>query len=136
MKRNEDKLKHALHNELVCNYLALQTDFPDWIITSAFYTSLHFISYKVFPFEAPSIEGGKTKIECIDDFMRYKGDKRLSKHELLSNLASKKCKDISEDYDWLLNMSMTARYTNYYQSIPVANKAISIMKKIKKYCIA
>ncbi|MCU0375446.1 MAG: hypothetical protein MUF24_09070 [Chitinophagaceae bacterium] len=70
MKKNNDRLNHALHNEAVCDYLELRVDFPDWAITTAFYAALQFVSYKIFPFEVQAIEGKKTWIESIDDFYR------------------------------------------------------------------
>lgn len=136
MTKNNDRLKHALHNEAVCDYLELKVDFADWAITTAFYASLQFVSYKIFPFEVQAIEGKKTRIESIDDFYRYKGDRKLSKHDLLADLVEQKCNPISPDYDWLLSMSMTARYMNYQYDKPIADKARYLMRKIKKYCTA
>ncbi|MDR0792387.1 MAG: hypothetical protein LBE82_03695 [Chitinophagaceae bacterium] len=133
--KDNGKLKHALHNENVCNYLELMPEFSDWIITTAFYSALHFVSYKIFPFEVRSIEGKKTKIETIDHYHSYTG-RKATKHELLSDLVHDKCQDISADYDWLLSMSMNARYSNYLQDRAISNRARSLMKIIKKYCIA
>ena len=134
MKKNDERLEHALHNEAVCDYLELRVDFADWTITTAFYTALQFVSYKIFPFEVPSISGRKTKIESIDDFYRYKGDRKLSKHELLADLVEKHCNQISPDYDWLLSMSMNARYSGYRYDRQIAIKARSLMKRIKTHC--
>lgn len=135
MTKSNDRLNHALHNEAVCDYLELKVDFADWTITTAFYASLQFVSYKIFPFEVAAIGGKKTKIESIDDYSRYKSDRKLSKHELLADLVEKHWSQISPDYDWLLSMSMTARYTSYQHDKPIADKARALMKKIKKFCI-
>ncbi len=134
MERNNERLNHALHNELVCNYLELKQEFADWIITTSFYTSLQFVSYKIFPFEVPAIEGKKSIINNIDQLHRYNNTKSLSKHDLLANLVEQQCAEISPDYDWLLDMSMTARYHNYQHDKEIANKALSLMRKIKKFC--
>lgn len=136
MTKNNDRLNHALHNEAVCNYLELKQEFTDWIITTSFYTALQFVSYKIFPFEMPSIGGKKTVINSIDDFYRYNNSRKLSKHELLADLVEKNCPKIAPDYDWLLSMSMTARYTNYMHDKVIANKARLLMKGIKKVCMA
>ncbi len=136
MKKNNERLNHALHNEAVCDYLDLKPQFADWIITTAFYSALQFVSFKIFPFEVPSIEGKKTKIDSIDDFHRYKGDRKLSKHDLLADLVYKNCISISPDYDWLLSMSMNARYASYQHDKEIANKARTLLKKIKKVCIS
>ncbi len=134
MTKNNDRLNHALHNEAVCDYLDLKIAFADWTITTAFYSVLQFVSYKIFPFEVAAIGGKKTKIESIDDYFRSKGDRKLSKHDLLADLVDKHCNKISADYDWLLSMSMNARYSNYQHDIEIANKARSLMKKIKQFC--
>lgn len=134
MKKNSDRLNHALHNEEVCKYLVLKQEFSDWIITTAFYSALQFVSHKIFPFDVPAIGGKKTKIESIDDYARYKSDRKLSKHELLADLVAQKCGPIHPDYDWLLSMSMTARYTSYQHDPLIANRAVTLLAKIKKYC--
>ena len=135
MKKNNYRLNHALHNESVCDYLDLNALFSDWTITTAFYASLQFVTHKIFPFEAPAIGGKKTKIESLDDFSRYKNDRRISKHDLLSDLVEKYCNLISPDYDWLLSMSMTARYSNYQHDKLIADRARTLMKKIKNFCV-
>jgi hypothetical protein len=132
--KDDSKLKHGLHNETVCHYLELKPEFSDQIITTAFYASLHFVSYKIFPFEMKDIGGKKTKIETLDQYYIYTG-RKASKHELLSDLVYEKCKEVSPDYDWLLSMSMNARYSNYLQDRAIANRARSLMKIIKKSCI-
>lgn len=137
MTKNNERLNHGLHNEDVCKYLELK-DFPDWRITTAFYAALQFVKHKIFPFELPGIEGKKTVIADIDDLLLYQKNnlsKHPDKHQLLADTVSKYCGEISEDYDWLLDMSKNARYTNYQQSKEVANKAQSLMVTIKKFCL-
>jgi len=136
MTKSNDRLNHALHNEAVCDYLEIKIDFVDWVITTAFYSALQFVSYKIFPFEVAAIGGKKTKIESLNDYHRYQSHRKLSKHELLADLVEINCNKISPDYDWLLSMSMNARYSNYQQEIEIGNKARTLMKKIKKFCIA
>ncbi len=134
MIKTDDRLKHGLHNEAACNYLELKKEFTDWIVTTAFYASLQFVSHRIFPFEMPSIEGKKTKIESLDDFARYQNNRRQTKHELLADLVGKQCSEISGDYDWLLSMSMNARYLAYQQDKQIADKARTLMKRIKQFC--
>lgn len=133
---NKERLGHALHNESVCDYLDLKGDAHAWVITTAFYVSLQFVAYKIFPFEVPAIQNKKVRIENIDDYYRYTGNwKKMTKHELMADLVGKRCADISPDYDWLLSTSMNARYVNYQHDKLIANKARSLMKKIKKFCM-
>ena len=137
MKKNSERLDHALHNEQVCDYLQVnEKSCFDWIITTAFYTAYHFVAYKVFPFQVPSLEGKQTTINTVDEYHNYKKaiQRNISKHELLADLVEKNCPEISPDYDWLLDMSMKARYYYYYQDKDIAGKAVGLMKVIKKYC--
>lgn len=134
MKKSNERLNHALHNKAVCNYLELKQEFADWIITTAFYTSLQFVSHKIFPFSVPAIEGKDTSITNIDQYHSYNNPKRISKHDLLADLVAKHCNNIHPDYDWLLDMSMTALYIQYKQDTDVARYAQTLMKRIKKHC--
>ena len=138
MQKFPERLNHGNHNEEVCDYLEVKKDkFADWIITTAFYSALQFVSYRIFPFEAPRTEGKKTLINTIDEYCNYKetitGNKP-KKHALLADLVFEKCSDISPDYDWLLSMSMNARYTEYQHVPEVGNKSRMLMKKIKAFC--
>ena len=63
---------HAIHNELACIYLDKCTDFPDWVITTSFYSSLHFLQHKLFPIKVGLGKiRGKTQSVVFDDFESY-----------------------------------------------------------------
>lgn len=134
MQKNKDRFEHGEHNEAVCDFLEIKKDFSDWIITTAFYASLQFVTHKIFPFETSSISGGKTKINSIEDFHNYQSNRNANKHHLLADLVGKHCIEISEDYDWLLDFCMKARYVQYQYPVEIGNKARTLMKKIKKHC--
>lgn len=132
-KLSSERLDHALHNEKVCDYLNLKPEFRDWIITTAFYSSLHFVSHKIFPLAIKSTSGKDVKIIDINQYVNViKSD--LGKHEALKDLAEKYCPEISPDYARLLSLSYTARYLSYQHSPEIANMARRLMDKIKKYC--
>ena len=133
-QKNKDRFEHGEHNEAACDFLETRKEFSDWIITTAFYASLQFVSYRIFPFEAPSIQGGKTSIKTIEDFQKYRSNRNANKHQLLADLVEKHCSEISEDYDWLLDLCMKARYVQYQHPAEIGNKARNLMKKIKKHC--
>ena len=54
-------LEHALHNEETCNYFNKKPDFLDGVITTAFYSDLHFVRDKLLPIEV-EINNKKVKI--------------------------------------------------------------------------
>lgn len=136
MTKTNDRFQHGEHNEKACEYLKLGPNYGDWVITTAFYTALHFVSSKIFPFEVPGIEGKKTKIENIDQYFNYTKAKgrNISKHELLLDLVEKRISSAFDFYDWLLSTATTARYSHYQHDITVSNLAVSYMKKIKTIC--
>lgn len=134
MKKDQQRLQHALHNEKACEHLLAGQDLSDWVVTTAFYASLHFVSYKIFPFSIKSKEGNSIKIENVDQYKNFNSNSNLSRHHHLANLVAKYCPPIHPDYDRLLSLSMTARYDHYQTDSLVANMAIRLMKTIKKHC--
>jgi|SRR5579871_1555552 len=139
MTKTNDRFEHGEHNEKACDYLSLKDDFRDWVITTAFYSSLHFVSSKIFPFEVPAIEGKKTQITTIDQYHTYYNNtfgkgRNISKHELLLDLVETRISQAYEFYGWLLSAATTARYNHYQHPVEISNLAISYMKKIKKIC--
>ncbi len=136
--KNKERLDHGNHNEQVCEYLQLNKEYSDWVITTAFYSALQFVKYKIFPFKMPAIEGRQTAIEDLDDwilYQKYNAQKSTDRHKILADLVEKHCKSIYPDYDWLLDMSKNARYNDYRHDPLIAQKAINLMKAIKKHCI-
>lgn len=41
--------QHAIHNEEACDFLLSSNKFNDWVITTAFYSALHFVQHEIFP---------------------------------------------------------------------------------------
>lgn len=134
MVKSKERFQHGEHNEEVCDLLALNQKFADWTITTAFYAALHFVSFKIFPFTHKADKNTSIKIENLEQWQQHKSYSPTSRHELLKDLVAKYCADISPEYEWLLGLSMTARYHKFQHDILVANKAVRLMKQIKKYC--
>lgn len=137
MTKPNDRLAHAMHNEDVCNHLSLKEEFADWTITTAFYSALHFVSHKIFPFKVKAIEGKMTDIETLDQYYSYSKSlkKSISKHELLLELVGEKLTEETYNYyDWLYSSANTARYHHYQHPPEISNRAITYMNKIKKAC--
>ncbi len=133
MAKSRERFDHGEHNEKVCELIAANKQFPDWVITTAFYAALHFVSYKIFPFEAGK-EGGKIVIDTIERWQSFKSYTSNKRHDLLKDLVGSRCQDIYPEYDWLLGLSMTARYHNFQLPPENAEGAIRRMQKIKKAC--
>lgn len=126
-----NSLEHALHNEKACNYLDKKKEFTDWVITTAFYSSLHFVNYKIFPFKEGNIE--YTSLDIYHSSVMTAG-RKISKHGLLCELVRKRLVNIAPDYRHLKDISNTARYVDYKHHRYVSNYAKTCLKNIKESC--
>lgn len=125
-------LDHALHNEKACKYLNRKPDFTDWVITTAFYSALHFLRNKIFPMTI--VENGK-KI-TVSDFNDYCLIKRINKgkHGALASLIEEKYPELADHYNQLKDISWTARYNCYEYEREISNLAVKRLEIIKKLC--
>lgn len=131
--RKQLRLKHALHNERACRYLDKKADFTDWVITTAFYSSLHFLDHKILPYEL-NHGGRKTMINNIGDYKRAKGLFHLNKHKAFCQLVEEEAPIVSIEYNELKDICWTARYVDYKHDRDTSKKAKESLKKIKDYC--
>ncbi|MBI5371385.1 MAG: hypothetical protein HZA79_05075 [Sphingobacteriales bacterium] len=134
MAKDRERFNHGEHNEELCNLLVLNQKFPDWTITTAFYASLHFVSYKLFPFSAKVGSDKTQKFQNFDEWYSFKKHTERNKHELLKSLVATHCPEIHPEYDWLFSMAWTARYHNYQHDQAIVVRAVSNMQRIKRHC--
>ena len=116
-------MTHAKHNEDACVFLLENKRFNDWVITTAFYSALHYAQCELFPFKENEIE-----YKTFDKYFNLTIQKfniRQSKHATTKNLVNKNLKKSSSYYRWLFDASMSARYNNYN----VSNEKASTAKK-------
>ena len=126
-------LEHAEHNEKVCKYLDKKPEFTDWVITTAFYSALHYVQHKLFPLVI-SIRGKRTKITCLDEYFSKNNPHQLNKHSVLAKLVEEKLSEISKDYNKLKDISLTARYHRYNYPREISNDAKKRLQTIKEFC--
>lgn len=106
-----DHREHARHNKKVYGYLKrAESDYIDWVITTAFYTSLHFVDHKIFPFSI-EIGGQKKKFNSIEEYRHYSG--RPNKHSARKKAVKQQLKGCRTAYKELYDLSFTARYHQY-----------------------
>jgi len=132
------RLQHAKHNEEICKIIkALPDNYNDWVVTTAFYSCIHYVEHKLFPLTIGN--------EKYNNFNRYYHDKYIAtpsesnstnKHEAKIKLVEIYIRPVSSNYRWLYDTCMNARYKNYIVSDIVANIAIQTMELIKKSCIS
>ncbi len=122
---------HAKHNWDVCGYLNDHGDFDDWVVTTAFYSSLHYARHALFP--KKYVCNGVEKF--YNNFNEYLLDSNSDKpHKVLSNLIGLYLVEIAHKYRELSNICHGARYTDYNISEDSKKKAIDHLSDISKYC--
>jgi hypothetical protein len=130
---NKSNLEYAEHNWKTCKFLDKKPEFSDWVITTAFYSALHYVRYKIFPFKV-IVSGKDVEIKDFEKCFRVYNPSNLNKHKLLSQLVEERLSEIAVDYNRLKDMSWTARYHNYKFSREISNDAKKRLQSIKAFC--
>lgn len=120
---------HAVHNEAACDFLLNSKQFNDWVITTAFYSAIHFVHSEIFPLE----EDGKV-YKGFDSYfsliMKRKNNK-LTKHTATIQLVKIHLNKSASHYRWLFDACMNARYSNYVVSNTKARIARDHLTSLK-----
>ncbi|TNF50613.1 MAG: hypothetical protein EP305_00015 [Bacteroidetes bacterium] len=129
-----NSIDHAVHNESVCQDLAKNPDYKDWVITTAFYSSLHYLRHAIFPLKFNSSKRGmKVTATSFNTYCLIEGHEG-KKHSVFKKLVDSECpNEIGVAYHRLLDASYTARYNQYKFSDKIANKAMGRLTAIKNY---
>lgn len=125
------KKKHAQHNESACDYLFKSKKFNDWVVTSAFYSALHYVQNEIFPLT----EGTKT-FNNFENYYSYQKSLKAdspNKHTMTKNLVKTYIPKASAFYVRLFDSCMNARYVNYDVSFPKAKISREDLESIKKH---
>ena len=125
-------MKKHPHNEKACLYLQKSNEFNDWIITTAFYSSLHFVKYKAFPVKVDNIEFNN--FDTYFDYELKQANYGKSPHNILKKLLNKKFKNIAPAYTELYDTCHNARYLNYQVDKREVEQALINFAEIKKFC--
>jgi hypothetical protein len=120
------KREHGLHNKKLCDklYLSEPVEFNDWVVTTAFYSSIHFLDHALFPCKYES----QTFTNINEAHRRIKAN---SKHQTRAILIGKLMPKHKADYDFLISESQNARYSNYNVNPAISKRAYFILDKIK-----
>jgi hypothetical protein len=120
---------HAKHNEDVCDFLITDGKFTDWIVTTSFYSALHYVQHEIFPLT----ENGTVYPNFNNYYNSVLKIRRISKHEGTKQLVRIYIPECFSHYRWLLDSCMNARYSNYRISSAKANLARINLDEIKKH---
>ena len=125
------KKDHAERNERLCNQLCKDGVFFDWVITTAFYSALHFVQHEIFPLKV-----GSRNYPNFDNYYNSYfgvGNRKPSQHKATINLVYEHISDAGDSYKWLYETCRLARYHNYRMPKPVAEKAQAKLADLKAY---
>lgn len=124
--------EHALHNESLCEHLLKHGSYNDWVVTTAFYSALHFVYHQLFPLTL----SGTTYLNFNDYYhAEVKGKSmNLSKHAATVHLVSQELSPCYGAYKNLYDMCMFSRYNNYRVTPLKAKVAKSNLDIVKRNC--
>lgn len=130
---NSNNLLHAEHNEKACKYLRIKPDYLDWVITTAFYSALHYVRYKMMP-QNVTLSGVSVLINDFETFYIKCRNQFQGKHGFQTDQVCILFPEISSEYSQLKDMCETARYVNYKYDRKTSNLAFDRLQKIKTFC--
>ena len=121
------KKSHGQRNQKLSEDLLNGKTYYDWVITTAFYSAIHFVEDKILPCKIISIECKN----ITDVKSAYKMNGRHSSRERLvfSHLPK-----IAAQYKWLDDTSRYSRYITFKVTSAQANKAKQYLAEIYAEC--
>jgi hypothetical protein len=121
------KRDHAKHNYDICNHLNLQDKLlcNDWIVTTAFYSAMHYIDHILFPCNY--------KGNVFNNINEAHGTlSKDSKHQSRAILVYNLLPNLAAEFKFLISECQEARYSNYLTNPAIAQKAVKFLDVIKK----
>lgn len=122
-------INQAEHNESVCDYLIKDGKFSDWVVTTAFYSSLQYIRHCLLPYD----DGVGGEYHNFERLFRNKKQDSEGRHGFQLRMVKKHCSQIGYEYQRLWEMSTNARYSNYKYEKHEATIARTYLDQIRVY---
>jgi len=89
------KKAHGEHNKRLCDELYASNKYPDWVVTTAFYSAIHFVDAIIFPFS----HNGK-EIKSLEGALQTDLSKR-GRHETRANLVKRQLPQLDTSFRYL-----------------------------------
>lgn len=125
MKKRKE---HGERNKNLSNQLLYSKLYFDWVITTAFYSSIHFVEDHILPCTI-----NEKVCKNIDEVKKsYSMPGRHASRERL--VVDKMNHSIGAKYKWLDDKSRYARYTTYKVTVSEAEKAKQYLEEIYNAC--
>lgn len=127
---NLSNIKQAGHNEQACDYLRNSGIFSDWVITTAFYASIHYVRHYIIPYD----DDGRI-YTSFETLYEDKKEDHEGRHGFQLNLVKRNCPSIRYQYQRLWDMSVNARYHNYKYEKTEATMAKKYLDDVKEFVL-
>jgi hypothetical protein len=121
------KLRHGIHNKELCLELHSQRKYNDWVLTTAFYSAIHYFDHKIFPLSADS-----KKFESLDSCLKH--FRAYGRHDCRKKIISRFLPKLLNNYNYLDKNCRNARYIDYQVNDTKAALAIIKLEEIIKEC--
>lgn len=125
----QQRLDHARNNEAASKALLRTGQFNDWVITTTFYSALHYLCHDFFPMTVVK-DGASIEITTIEQYIQHYNIEK-SRHRSLCDLAMAKNQDVAVEYNYLMDLCMQARYRNYRFKDKTVAAAMGCLVRIK-----
>ena len=122
---------HAAHNEAACHLLNTSGAFPDWVITTAFYSAMHLVYERLFPLETEGTTYVNFEAYYAQKYARKAGPDKPTKHDATVDLVKAHLPAFASNYRLLKDACHNARYRNYAVKPYEASVARNQMQNIK-----
>ncbi len=119
---------HGERNRELSQSLFKGKKYYDWVITTAFYSSIHFVEDKILPLKIGNIHC--KNINDVKQAYKMSGRHQARERLVFDNMNLK----IASKYKWLDDQSRNSRYVTYKISSAYAEKALSYLDEICSEC--
>ena len=124
-----NKREHGAHNKGLCDKLCAIGNYNDWVVTTAFYSAIHYIDHKIFPFEYKGQE-----IKSLDTAFKNTDFSRGNRHDTRAFLVKEKLPLFSTEFRYLMDRCFHARYNNYKVAPAVASNVRLFLDTLISEC--
>jgi hypothetical protein len=124
--------EHGSRNLELCKLLLDDGQYNDWVVTTAFYSAVHFVEHALFPL----IENGVEYLTYNEYWQIFFHPRHISKHDGKKRLVKQYIPTVKNQYRELCDDCNNSRYNDYNVSDYNAKEAIKKAQAIKKACLA
>lgn len=119
--------EHGKRNQKLSTQLFSDAIYFDWVVTTAFYSAIHFVEFKILPIEI-------NKKHCKNISEVKAAYQVQGRHAAREKLVRQFLPKISVQYKWLDDQSRYSRYVTYKVNKNQADKALQYLREIEKDC--